>query len=226
MTAHLVVFARSPVPGAVKTRLQARYTPQQAADIYRALVLDTLENARGASAARYVLAYTPADAGEEFRRLAGPGWDLCPQVEADLGGRMLEAARWSFDRGARRLAIIGSDAPNLPVEFIDRAFRLLGERDVVLGPTVDGGYGLIGLSRPLDAVFGGIDWGTERVFSQTVERVEAAGLTLGLVPPWYDVDTPGHLDFLVAHATALEHSGHPPTLHHTRRCVAAIAQGR
>ncbi len=226
MTAHLVVFARNPVPGAVKTRLQIRYTPQQAADIYRALVLDTLENARGASAARYVLAYTPGDTEEEFRRLAGPGWDLRPQVGTDLGGRMLEAARWSFDRGARRLVIIGSDVPNLPVESIDRAFDLLGEKDVVIGPTVDGGYGLIGLSRPLDAVFQDIEWGTERVFSQTVERAEAAGLTLGVVPPWYDVDTPSDLDFLVAHATALVRSGCPPALHHTRRCVAAIMYGR
>ena len=91
MTAHLVVFARNPVPGAVKTRLQARYTPQEAADIYRTLVLDTLENARGASADRHILAYTPKDAEEEFSRLAGPGWDLYPQAEADLGGLALEA---------------------------------------------------------------------------------------------------------------------------------------
>jgi rSAM/selenodomain-associated transferase 1 len=221
---HLVVFARNPVPGTVKTRLQARYTPQQAADIYRALVLDTLEYAREASADRHILAYTPRDAEEEFRRLAGPDWDLHPQVEADLGGRMLEATRLGFGRGADRLVIIGSDAPSLPVDFIDRAFDLLGERDVVLGPTVDGGYGLIGLSRPLETVFHDIKWSSERVFPQTVERLEDAGLSLGVLPPWYDVDTPADLDFLLAHAAALERSGHPPTVRHTRRCVSAIAQ--
>ena len=222
MSTHLIVFAKNPVPGAVKTRLQTRYTPTQAAGIYRAFILDTLENARQAPADRYLIAYAPSDAESDIGHLAGPSWDLLPQAETDLGGRMFEAARQSFQQGANRTVIIGTDIPSLPADHIRQAFDLLTEKDIVLGPSTDGGYYLIGLSRPHRSVFQSIDWSTERVFAQTLGRVEAAGLSLGLVPPWYDVDTPEELDFLLAHAHALECAGHPPAARHTRAYLSAL----
>ena len=92
-------------------------------------------------------------------------------------------------------------------EFAARALELLGERDCVLGPAADGGYYLIALRRPCPALFEGIDWGTPRVLEQTVDRLRQAGLSLHLLPVWYDVDTPDDLAFLRGDLAAMRHAG-------------------
>ncbi len=215
MTAHLILFAKNPTPGTVKTRLQTRYTPQQAAEVYRAFIQDSLESAQGLSVDRWILAYTPSDAESQIRSIAGPKWDLLPQTGSDLGERMRHAALQSFAQDATRVVILGTDLPSLPPSYVEEALELLRENEIVLGPTVDGGYYLVGLSNPHESIFQGINWGTEKVFSQTLELTKR--LSLGLIPVWYDVDTPDDLDFLLAHAAALEQAGHPPLLRHTRR---------
>lgn len=215
MTAHLILFAKNPTPGTVKTRLQTRYTPQQAAEVYRAFIQDSLESAQGLPVDRWILAYTPSDAESQIRSIAGPKWDLLPQTGSDLGERMRHAALQSFAQDATRVVILGTDLPSLPPSYVEEALELLRENEIVLGPTVDGGYYLVGLSNPHESMFRGITWGTEKVFSQTLELIK--NLSLGLIPVWYDVDTPDDLDFLLAHATALEQAGHQPLLRHTRR---------
>lgn len=222
MSAHLIIFVKNPVPGAVKTRLQTRYTPEQAAGIYRAFVRDTLAYAGAVPADRRLLAFDPPDAGPDIRRLAGPGWECFPQEGTDLGGRMHAASARSFGLGARRAVVIGTDIPSLPPGHIRRAFDLLCERELVLGPSTDGGYYLIGLSRPTPALFREVEWSSERVFAQTLEQAAAHNLTLGLVPPWYDIDTPEELDFLLAHAAALERAGRTGVLRHTRAYLSAL----
>ena len=94
---------------------------------------------------------------------------------------------WSMGRGARRTVIIGSDSPSLPPAYIDQALELLKEHEVVLGPSTDGGYYLVGQSSPNGAIFVDIDWSTGRVLEQTLDKVGTR--SLGLLPPWYDVDT-------------------------------------
>ena len=222
MSAHLTVFVKNPVPGTVKTRLQTRYTPHQAAGIYRAFILDTLETARSVAADRHLLAYDPPDAETDIRHLAGPGWDLFPQPETDLGDRMYTAALRSFQQSASHVVIIGTDIPSLPRDHILQAFDLLSEKDLVLGPSTDGGYYLVGLSHPVQAIFQEIEWSTNRVFTQTLARLEGTGHTLGLVPPWYDIDTPEDLDFLLAHARAFERAGLPSPLRHTRAYLSTL----
>jgi rSAM/selenodomain-associated transferase 1 len=92
--------------------------------------------------------------------------------------------------------IIGTDSPDLPLQYIQRAFQKLRHHDVVIGPAADGGYYLIGLARPCSDIFQGISWGSERVYAQTLAAVEKAGLRLSTLPLWYDVDSAHGLDML------------------------------
>lgn len=220
MSTCLIAFVKNPVPGAVKTRLQTCYTPTQAAALYCAFVLDCLGTYRSVAADRYVVAYDPPDAQARIKRLVGPGWDLHPQAQTDLGGRMAEAFEWSFREGTTRTVLLGTDTPTLPAEHVRQALCLLREKDLVLGPSTDGGYYLIGLSKPFPEVFRDIDWSTGGVLARTLDR--AGGVSLGLTPPWYDVDTPAELNVLLAHAKALDLSGTPAALDHTRQCLSTL----
>lgn len=199
MLRHLIVFVKAPEPGRVKTRLQERYAPEQVAAIYRAFVADVLAHGAKVACERRTVCFSPAEAEEAIRALAGPGWDLHPQVAGDLGDRMAGAFAWGFTQGATQAVLIGSDSPSLPASVTAEAFERLRGCDLVIGPNVDGGYYLIGMSRPLPEVFRGVAWSSARVFEQTLDRAEGAGVRLSLLPPWYDVDTPEGLDFLLAH---------------------------
>ena len=222
VSACLVLFARKPEPGAVKTRLHTRYTPDQAAAIYRAFILDTLNAAKDATVDRRCIACDPPGSEPEIAVLAGRGWVLFPQVCADLGERMHQAARHCFDLGARRVVIVGTDVPSLPPRHVDRAFELLRANEVVLGPSMDGGYYLVGLARPLREIFHDVAWGTERVFDQTLERARALALAVGVLPSWYDVDTPEQLDHLVEDTRARLQAGMTDPIPHTRACLSTL----
>ena len=139
-----------------------------------------------------------------------------------LAKRMYRAARHCFDLGAGRVVIVGTDVPSLPPRRIDRAFDLLAEYEIVLGPSVDGGYYLVGLSTPIREIFRDIAWSTEHVFAQTLERARALRLTAGVLPSWYDVDTPEQLDHLVEDARAHLRSGHADPIPHTRACLSTL----
>ncbi len=222
VSTYLVIFARNPVPGAVKTRLHSRYTPKQAAAIYRAFILDTVNAATQADVERRCVACDPPGAEVELADLAGPDWVLFPQVSADLGQRMYRAACHCFDLGAGRVVILGTDVPSLPPRHIDRAFELLARKEIVLGPSVDGGYYLVGLSRPVREIFDNISWSTEHVFAQTLERAEAVDLTVGVLPSWYDVDTPEQLDHLIDQTRAHLQAGLTDPIPNTRACLSTL----
>ena len=224
MSRFLAVFVKNPLPGRVKTRLHQRYAPTEAAKLYRAFVRDCLDACRGVEADHRVICYDPPDAASQIRPLAGSGWELRPQCPGDLGARMSEAFEWSFAQGATRTVLLGSDAPSLPADYVQQAFESLGQADLVLGPSTDGGYYLIGLSAPRPELFADIDWGTGGVLAGTLER--ATGLSMVLSPLWYDVDAPEDLDLLVAHTTGLCQSGHAETAIHTRRCVSNLRERR
>ena len=210
MCTCIILFAKLPVAGKVKTRLQPRLSAQEAADLYRSFLLDCAETAASTTAARKVIACSPAGSAEAVRELLGPlaaAFDFIPQPDTDLGNRMEVLFEHSFDGGAGRTVVVGSDSPSLSPGLIDEAFDLLRRPELVLGPCIDGGYYLIG-QRQLDrTLFRGIEWSTSRVFRQTLEA--AAGLGLGLLPPWYDVDTAADAAFLRDHLEALERSGQP-----------------
>jgi rSAM/selenodomain-associated transferase 1 len=116
-----------------------------------------------------------------------PQWDIEAQAGADLGERLSGA----FDRlleGTDRAVIIGSDSPDLPVQYIRRAFQRLKHKDVALGPATDGGYYLIGLRAAAPALFEGVKWGGPSVLADTLAGVEKDRRTLAMLPVWYDVD--------------------------------------
>ncbi len=192
--AALIIFAKAPIPGQVKTRLCPPLTPDEAATLHGSFVLDALERSRDAvnqgrlSLDRFV-ACSPSPEHVFFKILEERHHvQLLPQIGEDLGLRMQEALRMVLARGYRRVLLIGTDLPSLPASRHGEALRLLIDHDVVLGPALDGGYYLIGLTRPIPELFVGIPWSTDQVLSLTVKKSEALGLRTGLLPPCRDVD--------------------------------------
>lgn len=221
----LIVFVKNPILGAVKTRLQTRYAPEQVAALYTAFVRDVLARAESIDVDQRVIAFDPPDAESEVRALFGGGmaqWQYVPQVQDDLGVRMREALVQELDAGASAAVLIGTDIPSLPADHIAQAFDLLHTKDVVLGPSTDGGYYLVGVSKPASDIFEDVKWSTPGVLSQTIDRVQRAGYTLGLVPPWFDVDTPEELDFLLAHACATIFATGINPLPYTHACLSDL----
>ena len=221
----LIVFVKNPIPGAVKTRLQTRYAPERVAALYTAFVRDVLARAESIDVDRRVIAFDPPDAESEVRALFGGGeaqWQYVPQVQDDLGVRMREALVQELGAGASAVVLIGTDIPSLPAYHITQAFDLLRTKDVVLGPSIDGGYYLVGVSRSTPEIFEDVEWSTPSVLSQTIDQVQRAGHRLGLVPPYFDVDTPEELDFLLVHARATILATGIDPLPYTHACLSNL----
>ncbi|MBI4227398.1 MAG: TIGR04283 family arsenosugar biosynthesis glycosyltransferase [Candidatus Omnitrophica bacterium] len=191
---HLVVMAKAPLPGRVKTRLTPPLSPDEAAQLARAFLDDTLRRVEQLPRTHLVIAVDSPDA-VPFLRTMAPTAEVVPQAAGDLGARMSAVVRDRLARGASAVLLIGSDHPTLPKPILARAARYIeeGSDQVVLGPANDGGYYLIGLTRPHPELFFDIPWSTPQVFAATVARAEAAGLPVRRLPAWYDVDTPDDL---------------------------------
>ena len=181
------MFAKYWEPGCVKTRLAAAIGDLAASTLYRRFVLTLLQRFAGVGQRR-VLAYTPAERRMEFESLAADDWLLAAQADGDLGGRMQDYYADAFRSGATRVVLIGSDSPNLPVDYVNDAFQQLDKYPVVLGPADDGGYYLVGAAGSVPPIFAGIQWSSPRVWSQTVSRLRDADCPYGVLPAWYDVD--------------------------------------
>ncbi len=201
MTYRILVMAKAPVPGMVKTRLGL--PPQDAAGLQAALIRDTVEKAR--SLVPTTLAGAPADRLDLIRPILPDAVALMPQPSGDLGGRMLAGSRALFGTSPDPVLLLGTDAPTLPTEAIETAASALDLHDISIIPSTDGGYVLLGLRRPVAAVFRGVDWSTEAVHRQTLEKAEEAGLSVREGEPWYDVDEPEDLDRLRGELAARPH---------------------
>jgi rSAM/selenodomain-associated transferase 1 len=183
-----IVFAKAPVSGAVKTRLQPHIGPESATRLYRAMVEDVVSSLSAARVPPPVVFFTPAERSHEFGRWL-PQVERVPQGGGDLGERMLRAFMWARDRGHDRTVIVGSDIPTLRGATVDEALRALADADVVLGPSQDGGYYLVGARAPHRELFEGVAWGTEAVLDRTIANARAAGLSVRLLAEEQDVDT-------------------------------------
>jgi rSAM/selenodomain-associated transferase 1 len=212
----LGIFGKQPVPGQVKTRLAAGLGDDTAAAIHEAMLFDTLETwsseAILTAGGRRVLVYAPADAGPWFDARVPESFALQLQVEGDLGTRMREFFAGEFEDGASRVVLIGSDSPTLDPTLVITAFLCLEGRDVVLGPSTDGGYYLAGARGWAPPIFEGIAWSGPGVLGQTIDRLRDTGLSLAVLPPWYDVDTPEAWRMLAGHVRALRRAGLNPGL--------------
>jgi len=195
----LMVMAKEPLVGRTKTRLSPPLSSQQATDLYRCLLLDTLELMKRVEGVQPIIAYLPSDAALFFRRFAPPGFDFVPQVGDDLGERLDNVLTHCLQTGYHQAVVMDSDSPTLPVAYLRQAFRELNDPavDVVLGPCDDGGYYLIGLKSPCPALFRGIVMSTPTVTAETLERAHEQGLRVACLPRWYDVDTSEELERLI-----------------------------
>jgi uncharacterized protein len=194
---ELILFARKPVPGEVKTRLQPEYGPERAAEIAAFLIRATVELAVSAWPSRVSLYVAPDSDHPLFRELERE-FDirLARQAEGDLGARMLAALREGIARGGSA-AILGCDVPHVGWDVIDQANDWLARGRNVLGPTEDGGYYFIGLQEARPELFEDMPWGGSDVLAATLARAEKWGLEFDLLAKLRDVDTAGDL-WLVA----------------------------
>lgn len=184
----MLVFVRAPELGRVKTRLAASIGTEAALRVYRRLAEHAVAAARGLSGAAIRVHHTPADAEPVVRAWLGGGLTLLPQAEGDLGTRMRDAFARAFADGCGRVVIIGSDLPEMSTELLRRAFSALDDAEAVIGPARDGGYYLLGLTRPVTGVFDGIAWSTAEVFAATMDRLRAAGVEPVVLETLADVD--------------------------------------
>lgn len=184
----VVVMAREPRPGAVKTRLAAAIGEDHAAALYEAFLQDTIAACRAAGVTPLIsYARDRASAttyfGHTFRELR-----CTPQPDAGFGARLVSAMCAGFESGARRVAIVGSDIPHVSPEWLTQAFRHLDDSDLVLGPTLDGGYYLIATNSPRPTLFEDIDWSSGREFAQTLELAAAFNLRVTFTESTFDID--------------------------------------
>lgn len=191
----VAIMAKAPIPGQVKTRLCPPLSYEEAAELYRCFLLDKIEQVKALKGAAPVISYTPAEAKAFFEELASSNFTLVLQKGNDLGARLLSTFEQLFGRGYQQVMAIDSDTPTLPNTYLEQALDLIAtpQIDVVLGPSEDGGYYLIGLHHPHRELFEDIPWSTAHVIPETLRRAEEKGLMVACLAPWYDVDTPEDL---------------------------------
>jgi len=187
---RLIIFGRYPVPGRVKTRLIPAIGPAGAADLQRWLTEKTLATAKAFALPRWIDVEVCFEGGNEqkMRRWLGSGCSLSRQAPGDLGMRMYAAFLAAFQNGCRRVILIGTDIPELKTDHLGQAFGALTENDLVIGPSRDGGYWLIGLIRPAH-LFEGINWGTGAVLGQTLDLANEQGFRVKELDVLTDIDT-------------------------------------
>jgi len=204
-------FVRCPVRGRVKTRLSSTLSEEFTLSLYKAFVKDIYFQMQRISKERPLkktLFFDSLNNKSKLHEIIFEETDFpwVSQTGEMLGERISNFFQWAFDNGSNTAVLIGSDAPTLPDSHILCALEMLTTRktDVVIGPSTDGGYYLIGMNKPGDmGLFSGVSWGTSQVFRQTLERVKTKP---GVLPPWYDVDDEQSLNFMKAHLFALEKS--------------------
>jgi len=186
----LIMMAKYPEPGQVKTRLAAEIGVGHAAELSKRFILDLLQTLPSRDWEIQMALY-PWERKEEMSAVVGEKYVLIPQRGCDLGERMGHVFIELFAEAFQEIIMIGSDAPDLPTEFITEAFSVLTDHDAVLGPACDGGYYLIGFRQgafsPL--LFNGLPWSTPEIFSQQLKRLREQKLHVYILPPWQDIDT-------------------------------------
>jgi len=218
----LGIFFKIPVLGKVKKRLAAEIGEDEAFKAYGSMLKATIENVsrlRGIDLCGFYEGkniYHPPlyplpsregkvkwyfSKGEEFPlplwervRVRGMKFPCMPQKGTDLGEKMYDAIKWLFNKKYKKISLIGSDSPDLPLTFIIDAFEKLDSYNLVIGPSEDGGYYLIGMSKPYDRIFKNIKWGHDSVLKETISNANAAGISYFLLPEWYDIDDLNSLD--------------------------------
>ena len=219
MKPAVAVMAKVPGLEPVKSRMHEALTPELATLLYRCFLLDRLDGIAALPQVAPVLAFTPAHGRRRMEALAPPEFRLVAQEGPGLGERLSTLLAGLVADGHPGAIAMDSDSPTLPMEYVVEAAEALerGRADVVLGPTEDGGYYLVGLRRRQAALFTDIPWSTDQVFELTQKRAQRLGMRVHVLPEWFDVDTESDLRRL-----ALDLDATPDGPWRTRRCVASI----
>ena len=191
----LIVFTRYPEPGRTKTRLIPVLGSFGAANLHRLMAQRTIARSLFLQNSRQLSVEIHHTGGSPQQMQDWLGTDLIyqNQIDGDLGAKMTAAFQKSFDSGVDKVAIIGTDCPDLKAEILAQAFDELSDRDLVLGPAKDGGYYLIGLRKAIPELFDGIKWGTSEVFASTRAIAHNLSLNIAVLPILPDIDRPEDL---------------------------------
>ncbi|MGI9106510.1 MAG: TIGR04282 family arsenosugar biosynthesis glycosyltransferase [Pyrinomonadaceae bacterium] len=233
----LAMMIKAPRAGQSKTRLVPPLTHGEAAALSVRFLRDTTENIAGVTLdhqAEGVAVYTPVGAEAAFDGLLPAGFSLLAQRGESFGDRLFYAAEDLLAVGYESLCLIDSDSPTLPPALLAQAVAALGRAGdrVVLGPSDDGGYYLIGIKRAHRRLFTEVEWSTAKVLAQTIERAAEIDLEVELLPAWYDVDDAATLRALCAElfsppppraAENQPRRGYPAP--HTRSYLAKLIEG-
>lgn len=182
----LVIIFRTPEYGKVKKRLASETGDERAFSIYKKMLLTTIEKVLPLDNVDIYGFYDgkfPEDIALSYKKII-----LIPQKGKDLGEKLYNAASYLYEKGYRKIILIGSDSPDLPLEYISEAFLRLNSFDVIIGPSEDGGYYLIGMKKPLSFLFQNIPWGSPRVLEGTISILKKHNIPFSLLPEWYDID--------------------------------------
>lgn len=189
MKRAIVIMAKVPSKGLVKTRLEPHLSPEQCAALAAAFLQDTINKAKTVCE-NVILAYWPPEKTNALRKVLSSQSVLIEQTGSNLGARMFNAFKFAFERNSDSVVMIGTDSPTFPADFIEQAFEFLETNsDAVLGKCEDGGFYLIGLRKLPEKIFENVCWSSPETFEQMFANIRESNLHLREIPGWYDVDT-------------------------------------
>jgi uncharacterized protein len=199
----LIFMTRVPIPGKTKTRLEPFLTPEQCAALHTAFIKDIYYTLKAVNA-DIIGSYTPEKHKATLQSILGEKVELTPQIQGGLGERMYQSISDCFAQGYDRCILIGSDIPTISAEVINGAFASLENKDIVIGPTEDGGYYLIGMKKPFKEVFDNKFYGVKTVYRAALESINNAGLSYSEVQRCYDIDVFEDLLLMLERCNELE----------------------
>ncbi|MCP4580419.1 MAG: glycosyltransferase [candidate division Zixibacteria bacterium] len=185
----LMIFVKYPEPGKVKTRLYPEISLSKAAELYKAMVDDIITTHSDNIDYEIIICYAPAERIDDFNVWLGDRYTLKAQRGPNLGDRLINAFSQVFSDGFNKAIVIGSDCPQISRTEIEAAFDALNNRDIVIGPTEDGGYYLIGMSKLHEAAFRNISWSSDKVLGETLEILSKKRLSVDRLNSKFDIDT-------------------------------------
>jgi len=221
----LLLFVKLPVAGRVKTRLQPELSPELAAGLYRAMVDDVFTALERPGQWDVVAFFSPYEQERAFREWLPDSTNLVAQSGTDLGERLARAFEWSHAQGHSRTIIVGTDMPTLGSDALSDAFEALEHAEVVLGPSTDGGYYLVGLKEPRPELFEDVGWSTSEVLEQTVAKLEGGRATYRLLPERTDIDTWQDALIVLEEIVSADPDGSAGLASGTRSLLSALTEG-
>lgn len=192
----LIIMAKEPKVGSTKTRLCPPLSYEDAARLYEALLRDTIDSTAQLAGIDLAIAITPPESQEYFEKITPSGTLFIPVICSDIGDCLNQVLNYLLDLGYKKVIALNGDGPSLPRAYIQQAFDLLDEHDLSFGPSEDGGYYLVGMKAKHPGIYENITWSTATVLEQSLAKAQALNLSVGLTPPWYDVDTAEEIERL------------------------------